>query len=304
MQEEIRWAMLPMLGNHAGRQEFTMDRLFERFEHDMELAGLAERTRAHYRDAVRDYAKFFGRSPAKLGHEDLRRWSKHLLDSGVGDGRLRQHFSALKFLYAKTLAKPNAVAFLSFRGKSGPLLDILSAEQVQGVLAALRSPRIRMLFTVMYATGMRLKEARYLETHDINAQRGVIVVKHAKGGKERLVPLSQTLHSQLREYWKTERPTAPFLFPSTQAAVPICPDVPRKALKLAAKQAGVRCKVSPHTLRHCFATHALEAGVDIRTIQVMLGHTSIHTTMRYSRVATGLIANAADLLSLLPVQRR
>ncbi len=281
-----------------------MDKLFERFEHDMELAGLAERTRILYRDAIRDYAKFFGRSPARLGHEDLRRWSKHLLDSGVGDGRLRQHFSALKFLYAKTLARPRVVAFLSFRGKTGPLLDILSAEQVQRVLAALRRPRIRMLFTTMYATGMRLKEARYLETHDIKAGRGVIVVKYAKGGRERLAPLSPTLLSQLREYWKTERPTAPLLFPSTREAVPICPDVPRKALKLAAKQAGVRCKVSPHTLRHCFATHALEAGVNIRTIQVMLGHTSIHTTMRYSRVATGLIANAADLLSLLPVQRR
>ena len=281
-----------------------MDQTRERFLHDTELAGLAERTRSHYLDAVRDYSKFFGRSPKDLGHEDLRVWSKHLLDSGVGDGRLRQHFSALKFLYAKTLARPDAVAFLSFRGKTGPLLDILSAEQVERVLASLRRPHIRMLFTTMYATGMRLKEARYLETHDINAQRGVIVVKCAKGGKERLVPLSQTLHSQLREYWKTERPTAPFLFPSTRTADPVCPDVPRKALKLAAKQAGITTKVSPHTMRHCFATHMLEAGVELRTIQVMLGHTSIHTTTRYSRVATGLIANAADLLSLLPVQRR
>jgi site-specific recombinase XerD len=179
-----------MLGNRAGRLELTMDQTRERFLHDMELAGLAERTRSHYLDAVRDYSKFFGRSPKELGHEDLRVWSKHLLDSGVGDGRLRQHFSALKFLYAKTLARPDAVAFLSFRGKTGPLLDILSAEQVERVLASLRRPHIRMLFTTMYATGMRLKEARYLETHDINAQRGVIVVKCAKGGKERLVPLS------------------------------------------------------------------------------------------------------------------
>jgi site-specific recombinase XerD len=170
-----------------------MDQTRERFLHDMELAGLAERTRTHYLDAVRDYSKYFSRSPRRLGHEHLRVWSRHLLDSGVGDGRLRQHFSALKFLYAKTLARPQAVAFLSFRGKKGPLVDILSAEQVRGVLAALRRPRIRMLFTTMYATGLRLKEARYLETHDINAKRGVIVVKYAKGGTERLVPLSQTL---------------------------------------------------------------------------------------------------------------
>ena len=281
-----------------------MDQTRERFLHDMELAGLAERTRTHYLDAVRDYSKFFGRSPKRLGHEHLRVWSRHLLDSGVGDGRLRQHFSALKFLYAKTLARPQAVAFLSFRGKKGPLVDILSAEQVRGVLAALRRPRIRMLFTTMYATGLRLKEARYLETHDINAKRGVIVVKYAKGGTERLVPLSQTLLSQLREYWKSEQPTAPYLFPSTVSAAPICADVPRKALKRAAKEAGIQQKVNPHTLRHCFATHMLEAGVELRTIQVILGHTSIHTTTRYSRVATGLIANAADLLRLLPAPTR
>ena len=146
--------------------------------------------------------------------------------------------------------------------------------------------------------------ARYLETSDLNAKRGVIVVKHAKGGKERLVPLSQTLLCQLREYWKTERPSAPYLFPSSVCAAPMSADVARRALKLAAQEAGIRTKVSPHTLRHCFATHLLEAGVELRTIQVLLGHTSIQTTTRYSRVATGLIAGATDLLELLPRQKR
>ena len=277
-----------------------MDQIGKRYQHDMELAGLAPRSQAHYLDAIRDYGKHFGRSPAELGHEDLRAWSKHLLDSGVGDGRLRQHFAALKFLYKKTLAQPEAVAFLSFRGKTGPLLDILSAAEVERTLAAVRRPRFRMLFTTMYATGLRLKEARHLETSDLNAQRGVIVVKHAKGGKTRLVPLSSTLLGQLREYWKTERPPAPYLFPSSVCAAPMSADVARRALKLAAKEAGIRIKVSPHTLRHCFATHLLEAGVELRTIQVLLGHTNIQTTTRYSRVATGLIANATDLLELLP----
>jgi len=284
--------------------EVNVEQISRRFRHDMELAGLAERTQKHYLDAVRDYAKYFGRSPAELGHEDLRTWSRHLLDSGVGDGRLRQHFAALKFLYKKTLAQPEAVAFLSFRGKTGPLLDILSAAEVERTLCAVRRPRFRMLFTTMYATGLRLKEARYLETSDLNAKRGVIVVRHAKGGKQRLVPLSQTLLGQLREYWKAERPSAPYLFPSSVCAAPMSADVARRALKLAAREAGIRTKVSPHTLRHCFATHLLEAGVELRTIQVLLGHTSIQTTTRYSRVATGLIAGAADLLELLPKQKR
>jgi len=213
-----------------------MDQIGKRFQHDMELAGLAPRTQTHYLDAIRDYGKHFGRSPAELGHEDLRAWSKHLLDSGVGDGRLRQHFAALKFLYKKTLAQPEAVAFLSFRGKTGPLLDILSAAEVERTLAAVRRPRFRMLFTTMYATGLRLKEARHLETSDLNAQRGVIVVKHAKGGKTRLVPLSSTLLGQLREYWKTERPPAPYLFPSSVCPAPMSADVARRALKLGSKR--------------------------------------------------------------------
>jgi len=198
------------------------------------------------------------------------------------------------------VAQPEAVAFLSFRGKTGPLLDILSAAEVERTLAAVRRPRFRMLFTTMYATGLRLKEARHLETSNLNAQRGVIVVKHAKGGRERLVPLSSTLLGQLREYWKTERPPAPYLFPSSVCAAPMSADVARRALKMAAKDAGIRIKVSPHTLRHCFATHLLEAGVELRTIQVLLGHTNIQTTTRYSRVATGLISSATDLLELLP----
>lgn len=279
-----------------------MEQIYTRFLHDMELAGLAERTQALYVSAVRDYEKFSGRSPEQLGHEDLRAWSRHLLDSGVGDGRLRQHFSAVKFLYAKTMANPSAVAFLSFRGKPGPLLEVLSADEVQRILQALRLPRFKMLFTTMYATGLRLKEARYLEVPDINAERGVIVVKHAKGGKERLAPLSQTLLLQLRAYWKAERPTEPFLFPSSASATPMSAGVARQALKAAAREAGISKKVSPHTLRHCFATHLLEAGAELRTIQVLLGHTSIQTTTRYSRVATGLISGAADLLKLLPHQ--
>jgi hypothetical protein len=159
-------ATLRVLGNHAEHLEANMDQIGKRFQHDMELGGLAERTQTHYLDAIRDYGKHFGRSPAELGHEELRVWSKHLLDSGVGDGRLRQHFAALKFLYKKTLAQPEAVAFLSFRGKTGPLLDILSAAEVERTLAAVRRPRFRMLFTTMYATGLRLKEARHLETSD------------------------------------------------------------------------------------------------------------------------------------------
>lgn len=295
---------LQVLGNHAEALEVKMSQIYTRFRDDMALAGLAQTTQTFYLSSARAYAEFFGRDLEQLGHEELRVWSKHLLDSGVGDGRLRQHFAAMRFLYNKTLARPETAAFLSFRCKAGPILEVLSAEQVKRVLGRLHRPRFQMLFTTMYATGLRLKEARHLETDDVNAERGVIVVRHAKGGRDRLAPLSATLLQQLRAYWKAQRPTAPFLFPSSVRAAPMSADVARRALKRAAREAGIAVKVSPHTLRHCFATHLLEAGTELRTIQVLLGHSSIQTTAHYSRVASGLIAGATDLLELLPKQLR
>jgi site-specific recombinase XerD len=178
---------------------------------------------------------------------------------------------------------------------------LLSAIEVERLLAALDSARFRVFFTVVYATGLRLGEACRLETRDIDAARGVIHVRQGKGGKDRLVMLSARLYAILRAYWAHERPPAPWLFASRTTGRHLNADVARKAIKLAAARAGLEKKITPHVLRHCFATHLLEGGTDLRVIQVLLGHDSIRTTTRYAQVSTALISSTSSPLERLKV---
>jgi site-specific recombinase XerD len=165
---------------------------------------------------------------------------------------------------------------------------VLDPGEVSRLLQAFREPKYRVFFTLLYATGLRLREACLLETRDVNAARGVIHVRHGKGGKERFAMLGRKLLEMLREYWKVVRPPTPWLFASRSSH--LNPEVARAAFKRAAAGAGLRTPVSPRTLRHSFATHLLEAGTDVRIIQVLLGHASIRTTARYAHVSTETIA--------------
>ena len=231
----------------------------------------------------------------------MRAWVAQLDKSKVGPQRLRQHFAALKFLFGKTLARPEQVAFLSWPKAPKLLPTVLSASQVGALLGALESPKYRVFFTTLYATGLRLKEACHLKTTDIDAARGVIHVRLAKGGKERLVMLSPKLLAILRAYWKQGRPVAPYLFP-TKTKRPLDPDMARRVLHRAAAAAGLNSKqVTPHVLlRHSFATELLESGTDLRVIQVLLGHDNIQTTTRYARVSAALVSKAKSPLDRLP----
>jgi integrase/recombinase XerD len=280
-------------------KETAMGQLRDRMMHDLELAGYVPTTRLIYLNAIRDFAAHFRRSPAELGADDVRAWVGRLRkEVGVGPQRLRQHLAALKFLYTKTLWKPEVVSFLSWPSDPQRLPTVLAADEVERLLGALERPRYRVFFTTVYSTGLRLGEACRLETRDIDAARGVIHVRQAKGHKERFVMLSPRLLAVLRAYWSLERPPAPWLFASSTSGRHLDPHTARKALKLAAAKAGVEKKVTPHVLRHCFATHLLEGGTDLRVIQVLLGHGSIKTTTRYARVSTALIANTQS-----PIER-
>ena len=276
-----------------------MSELRSRMMQDLDLAGYAVGTREVYVNSIRDLAKFFMRSPAELQQEHLRIWVRHLKQTKIGSQRLRQHFAALKFFYGKTLGRPQDTAFLSWPKDPDRLPLVLSAEQVRRLLDALETPRMRVFFTTVYATGLRIDEACRLETQDIDADRGVIHIRHGKGRRQRLVPLSPRLLTILRAYWKLERPAAPWLFASSTGRH-LSDDVARKALRLAADSAGIDKKVTPHTLRHSFATHLLENGTELRIIQVLLGHRSLRTTAGYARVSTGLIAKVQSPLELLP----
>lgn len=277
-----------------------MGQLRDRMVHDLELAGYMPKTRRIYLNAIRDFAKHFRRSPAELGADDVRAWLARLAqEGGISPQRIRQHMAALKFLYTKTLWKPEAVSFLSWPRDPRKLPTVLAADEVERLLFALERPKYRVFFTTVYATGLRLREACQLETRDVHAARGVIHVREAKGQKERFAILSPRLLAILRAYWSIERPPAPWLFASSRGVRCLTPETARVALKLAAAKAGVAKKVTPHVLRHSFATHLLEGGTDLRVIQVLLGHASIKTTTRYARVSTELIAKTKSPLDKL-----
>jgi site-specific recombinase XerD len=276
-----------------------MTNLRKQMMQDLELAGYAETTRGHYLRSIAQFAKFHDRSPDTLHQAEVRQWVKHLMDQQPSPQRLRQHFAALRFFYGKTLGRPAETAFLSWPKDPDKLPVVLSEEQVQRLLGALTTPRMRVFFTTMYAAGLRISEACRLETRDIDAERGVIHVRNGKGGKERLVMLSPKLLVILRAYWKQVRPTAPWLFAS-RTGTHLAPEVARNALKRAAVVAKLDKKVTPHVLRHSFATHLLEHGTELRVIQVLLGHSSIKSTTRYAHVAAGMIKKTRSPLERLP----
>jgi site-specific recombinase XerD len=173
---------------------------------------------------------------------------------------------------------------------------VLSAPEVRRVLAAIREPKYRAFFMLLYGTGMRLGEACSLRTTDIDAARDVIHVRNAKGGRERLVLLGRTLLEVLRSYWRLARPAAPWIF-TTALGGPLCAGVARRALARSAETVGL--VATPSMLRHSFATHLLEGGTDLRTIQTLLGHHSIRTTARYTHVSAALIAATPSPLDAL-----
>lgn len=280
-----------------------MGQLRDRMMHDLERAGYVPETRHIYLNSIRDFAQHHRRSPEVLGPDDVRAWIDVLTTARkIGPQRIRQHIAALKFLYTKTLWKPENVSFLACPPDPKRLPAVLSVEEIERLLAAFTHPKYRVFFTLVYAAGLRLTEARRLETRDIQAARGVIHIRpeNAKRKKERYVMLSPRLLTILRVYWSETRPPAPWLF-ATRTGRCLDAEQARKALKLAVLKAGIE-KATPHVLRHSFATHLLEGGTELRVIQVLLGHESIKTTTRYTRVSTALIAKTQSPLDRLTMR--
>lgn len=275
-----------------------METLKASMTQDLKLAGFSDSTRSIYLRAVLEFAQFLARSPAEIGQPEVRTWVEHLTARGLSAQRRRQHFAALKFLYARTLGRPEVTAFLSWPKDAQRLPVVICRGDVERLLRAFREPKYRVFFTLMYATGLRLVEACRLETRDIDATRGVIHIRNGKGGSERLVTLGPRLLDTLRSYWKFVRPPSPWLFASARGTH-LSPEVARTALRLACAQAGIARRITPHVIRHCFATHMLEAGAELRIIQVLLGHRSIRTTTRYAHVSADMISNAVSPLDCL-----
>jgi site-specific recombinase XerD len=204
------------------------------------------------------------------------------------------------FLYAKTLGRLEDVSFVVWPRQYSPLPVVLSLDEMAAFLGALEHPVYLAIAMVLYGAGLRIDEALSLEVSDIDGSRGVLRVRHGKGDRAREARLSAALLEYLRGYWVMERPPRPYLFVSRRTGRPPTQESVRHAFALAREQAGITKRVTPHVLRHSYATTLLERGTDIRVIQALLGHRSLQTTMRYTRVSTALVQKVPSPIELLP----
>lgn len=276
-----------------------MGKIGDQMRQDLAAAGYAEGTRRAYWDVARAFVARFMKPPAELGRDEIRQYAEELRAKGTSASRLKQHFAGIKFLYEKTLGRPAEVSFLAWPRQARRLPHVASAEDIGALFVALQQPKYRAIAMLMYGAGLRVGEACRLEVTDIDAGRMVIHVRHGKGNRPRDVPLSPTLLLALRAYWQQERPPKPHMFVSRRGTR-LSPESMRTALKRARYDAGLKRRLTPHVLRHTFATHLLEAGTDVRVIQELLGHRNLTTTEGYTRVTHALMSRTTSPLERLP----
>jgi site-specific recombinase XerD len=268
-----------------------MGAISDRMDGDLRLRGLSEVTRAEYLRCARQFVAHYRVSPDRLGAEDVRRYLLHLVEHRhFSPANMKLHIAAIKFLYTVTLDRPDVVEHVRFPKVPVKLLDIPSPSEVAAVLSELRSPMYRTLLCCAYGAGLRVSEACTLCVGDIDAQRMVLVVRDGKGGRDRYALLSPVLLDLLRRYYKATRPPLPYLFQGRIPGRPVPAEGVQTALRMALRRSGVSKRITPHSLRHAFATHSLESGTDLRVIQVLLGHANIRATVRYVHVSTATIA--------------
>jgi len=275
-------------------------KLRDQMRQDLDLGGYAKGTRDQYLTAVERFAAHVGRAPEKVGQPEVRAYVEHLRKKRkCGASVLKVQMAGIRFLYAVTLGRPEVVAWMSWPRQPAKLPVVLSGSEVEKLLAAMSNPMLRAMAMVMYGAGLRVSEACALQVTDIDAARGVVHVRHGKGNRERYAMLPKRLLVALRSYWAVSRPPLPFLFPSEDATQPVSTDRVRTAIAAAVRACGLSKKVSPHVLRHSFATHLLETGTDVGVIQALLGHASIRSTMRYAQVSRARLAKTKSPLDLL-----
>jgi integrase/recombinase XerD len=276
-----------------------MTPLRRRMIDDMTLRNLSPKTINAYVRCVARFARYFHTSPEYLGPEHVRAYLLHLVqDKHLSWSYFTQTRAALRFLYRVTLGRDDALQAIVPAKHPHTLPVVLSCDEVVRFFAAIIDCKHRALLMTAYAAGLRISEVVQLRITDLDSQRMVIHVRQAKGRKDRYVMLSPRLLLLLRQYWKTCRP-ADYLFPGPHPIRPISTKTVYKACRQARHRAGLGKHVTVHTLRHSFASHLLEAGTDLRTIQVLLGHRSLSTTARYVHVATAALPSTRSPLDRL-----
>lgn len=274
-----------------------------RMAEDMTLRNLSPRTIDAYTWHVDKFCQYFDKQPEQLDREEIREYQLYLVNEKKASwSSFNQAVCGLRFLYEVTLRRPWTIQHIPFGKKPKKLPTVLGDEEVARLLQCLRNHKHRTVLTVCYAAGLRLSEATHLKAEHIDSARMQIDVLHGKGDKERLVPLSPRLLRELREYWKATRPSN-YLFPGKTPDDPLSGTTIQKACKQAAIDAKIRKNVTPHTMRHSFATALLEAGVDLLTIGRLLGHKSFTTTLIYLHVRRPHLGRTPSPLDWLPIRQ-
>jgi integrase/recombinase XerD len=276
--------------------------LKQRFTEDMQIHGLAPTTQRSYLHYVTEYSRFYNTSPAKLDLEAIRQYELYLLNERkLSPESVNLFISSVQFLYTKTLDMPWGKECFPRVRVAQKLPVVLDPEEVAGFFDYIPSLKYRAALMLCYGAGLRIAEAAAIKVSDIDSKRMLIRVQQGKGKKDRYVMLSPRLLCVLRRYWRAARPRV-WMFPSWRENKHLSVGSLSLACREASKQCGLTKRITAHTLRHSFATHLLENGTDTRVIQVLLGHSRIDTTARYTKVAANVIAGTPSPLDSLGVK--
>ena len=281
-QLEINSSRQPAWAKPPRRREVpNQAQILEAMDQELKLRGYSAKTRRAYLGHLARFIRFYGKEPQDLGEAEVRRYVLHLLEERKSHTYVNQCISALKFLYEKVLKRPSPVVNLPRPKKDRKLPEVLSRAEVLRLFEAVSNLKHRALLMMIYSAGLRVGEAVRLRVEDVDSERRLLHVRQGKGRKDRYVMLSEVALESLRDYWRAYRPTK-WLFPGQREGCHLHERTVEKILKQACQKAGIRKDISVHTLRHSFATHLLEAGIDLRYIQEMLGHKSSKTTEIYN----------------------
>lgn len=276
----------------------TISPLRRRMIEDMTVRKFVEKTQKDYIRHVKGLTIFLGRSPDTATAEDLRRYQLHLTESGVRPPSINSAVSALRFFFSVTLDRPEVTKLLTFVAEPRKIPVVLSPEEVTRFLDAAPGPKYKAAFSAAYGAGLRVSEVVALKVSDVDSGRMLLRIEQGKGRKDRFAMLSPQLLELLRDWWRIARPQV-WLFPGRDRINPLTTRQFTRAVHAAAHMAEIAKRVTPHTLRHSFATHLLEQNIDIRVIQVLLGDAKLETTSLYTRVATNTIRTVMSPLDRL-----
>jgi site-specific recombinase XerD len=278
--------------------------LRRRMIEDMTVRNFVEKTRNDYLRHVKTFTLFLGRAPDTATAEELRRFQLHQRETGVRPPTINGSVAALRFFFTVSLGRPDMARALTFVREPRKIPVVLSPEEVVRLLEAAPGPKYKAALSAAYGAGLRVSEVVALKVSDIDSKRMLLKVEQGKGGRDRFAMLSPQLLELLRDWYRIARPPV-WLFPGRDPLLPLTTRQFNRAIHAAADIAEIKKRVTPHTLRHSFATHLLEQNIDIRVIQVLLGHAKLDTTALYARVATNTIrAVMSPLDRLTPLMSR